>query len=407
MILNENFTKEGFNQAQMLADVFKISDSTMCLDIEPENLIIYSIDRIRKEGFYIMEIDSKNMFTDILFPIKGGKPLYSQESEEYFFYYFDTMKKDGFTEELIMEIKNVGYYMKYNDLTIVPSEYLMTTLCRQIGCSKLPDMPDPIRELFIAHLLRDADNFKMIIRQEGGIAKALACFSDGYNYIPQKQVIEDLLKVVEDEEYLTVSVNYYKITQFKTQIRFEFPEMSKLIALGNKKKKVVPSIIFTMSDSGDYSYRLQSYIGINGQGVYVGESISLQHRGSTDIAVLVREYALKGLPILKEAIKDIEYVSSKTDETVDYKDVYIKILEDINFTSAIGVKLYNDLKKDIEDRVCTSKELLFELLDINGRINKLNLDERGKYPPESTMARSEKQLGEIFNSGVAKDVFGW
>lgn len=73
---------------------------------------------------------------------------------------------------------------------------------------------------------------------------------------------------------------------------------------------------------------------------------------------------------------DCQYKSVSDDETCNLGVCYKEILDDIDISSDIGTKLYEFACKQAENRSCTKLELLFEVLDMAGFINKLCLDSK-------------------------------
>ena len=178
--LDCNLSIEGWSKNDLFRATKDVDTHTSCIDIVPQDIIVYSVESICKAGLNVMIADPNYMNVRDLFPLKSNKSIYSEGTGNYFLYKYEDMKKEGLSDTLIEEIKMVGYFLEYKDTYIVPSTTFMATFCRQLGCSKLPDMSDPIREIFIAHLLRDANNFKMIYRHQNGVCKALACFTSSY-----------------------------------------------------------------------------------------------------------------------------------------------------------------------------------------------------------------------------------
>lgn len=400
--LNGSLCIKGWSKNDLFSATKEVDAHTRCVDIVPQDIIVYSVESVCKNGLNIMVADPNFMNVRDLFPIKINKSLYDAESGNYFLYKYEDMKKEGLSDTLIEEIKVVGYFLEYKETYIIPSTTFMATFCRQLGCSKLPDMSDPIREIFIAHLLRDANNFKMIYRVQNGVCKALACFTSSYVNLLQYDVVRELIDSLE-EVFPQVLVNYFKISQNKTTIIFTFPEKAYIVKFDNKKKRICPGVIFTMSQCGDYSFSLQGYIAINGKGVVI-DGLNSSHSGKFKISRLVKDYFEKKYMLVEQAIKRV--IETDDSNSIDFKENFIKCLNAIYFSPAVGQKMYALIKETLVDRKCSSKELIVSLLDVAGLISGL-AERNNKKCPESTVNRAEKQLGNLFTNRVVAEVLKW
>lgn len=173
-----------------------------------------------------------------------------------------------------------------------------------------------------------------------------------------------------------------------------------------KRKKIVPSIVINYSDTGEQALSVTGYISINGRGFYVGDPVSNpKWRDLKSLEGFVRKLFEKTIPVMREAIANIKSVSD--DETCNLGVCYKEILDDIDISSDIGTKLYEFACKQAENRSCTKLELLFEVLDMAGFINKLCLDSKKKEIPDYAVKNCERKIGKIFDSKVCREVFGW
>jgi hypothetical protein len=168
----------------------------------------------------------------------------------------------------------------------------------------------------------------------------------------------------------------------------------------------IKGLIDNYSDTGEQALSVTGYISINGRGFYVGDPVSNpKWRDLKSLEGFVRKLFEKTIPVMREAIANIKSVSD--DETCNLGVCYKEILDDIDISSDIGTKLYEFACKQAENRSCTKLELLFEVLDMAGFINKLCLDSKKKEIPDYAVKNCERKIGKIFDSKVCREVFGW
>lgn len=407
--LNEDFYTEGSNVNTLLQILKEVSETTQCKNIEPSNLTIYSIVDITKTGLNVLIIRPDYMNAEDLFPLVRRYTYFSAENKNYVFISYSKLQGIGLTENLIEEIKEVGYFMKYtmdygsSILFMMPSKTFLATLCKQIGCAKLPSESDPIREIFIGHLLKDAKNFKMIWRTDENINKCFACFSSKYIFEDQLQVVSKFLecmKVQKPNSY----VSWYEISHYETLVRVSYTDKKYTLNGSNKKRTLIPGVIFSFSEVGDASYSLQGYISCNGSGFYVGNPILLDHKNSFLIEELWEKYLVEELKML-QILERIQHVSE--DKEVNIADEFARTLAAISFEKAIGQKMFTMVKNNMTNNDGSLIDLLIALLDIVSNIRYTSVAERDKELPKSTIRRAEKMLEQIFYNKYAKEVFEW
>lgn len=393
-----DFLFEGSNKKEFEKEIKNLSDHTEYLEINPEDLIIHSVESITREGMNILVIKPEFCSAREVFPIKRERTAYSEGKNYYFLSNQQCMKKWGNPEDL----KEAGFFMEYEGNIIIPDGRTFAHLCRQIGVAKLQSEPDPMRELFIAYLLGYADKFKMLVRKEKGVMRCVITFAESHHTFLQDEIFEKILSCLSDDAVVT----YFCISQGVTSLRLALKKQECLVNVNNKRKKISPSIVINYSDAGEQALSVNGYISINGRGFYVGEPVSNPKWSKMeDIEKFVEDLKKNIIPLMSNIITDIKRVSEK--DTCDFNLCYKKIMDDIEISSDIGNKLYEAACNHAEKRIISKRELLFEVLDTAGYINKLCLDSKNKEVPIYAVKNCEKKIGTVFKSRFCREVFGW
>ena len=421
--MEENFEQVGSNERVLLQSLKFLSEKTKIRTIDPTQLTLYSIVHIGKDGMEVMVIQPDYMDVEELFPLYKENTYFSKGNKHFGFFSYERFKKHmGMTDQILEEVKETGYFLRYSrkigdSILLIPSKQFFTSLYRQLGCQKLPDIEDPFLHIFTAYLLRDGEPFKMIYREGELIGKAFTCFSTNYSEKPQYEAaVEFLNEMKPDVEGL---VSYYKITHFVTQIRFSIPEL--YLMLGNKKVEAGVELI--MSDTGDASITIQSVLSVNGRHIRIGEAVNQPHKGDIDLAVLVRKYKAKELEKLKQLVGNLKKIKS---ETVSKKRTVTDLLDIIRFSDVAGNKVAKLYYANLEDAEISLQECVAEVLAIPGSIENFyrqeslkaamqRNDERkkglrsgqyeeevGKDLPESVLIKTESAIGSLFTSEKAR-----
>ena len=386
--LMKNFLKEdwhvvGSNETSLINTIDEVSDRTITRLINPSQLTLYSIVSIVKEGLNVMVIKPDDMDVEILFPIKGGRTYFDKDQKHYgFFSYERFRKKMGMDDELLEEIRENGYFLRYSggigdSILLIPSASFMATLCRQLNCGKLPDITDPFRDIFIAYLLRDADNFKMVYREGELSGKAFACFTSKYTEVKQKNAVKEFLTALK-AKIPNAIVSFFKIDHFITTVKVDFPDLEVTLKCNGKRKVIKSCVTFTMSDVGDASFTLQNCLSINGHNIRVGAPVMQPHKGEISIPALVESYLKKSYLELEKITNQLSQLN--TQNMLPKSDTMIKVLDLIQFKAACGVKTANMYKKSLKDNSCVSSaEIVLELLNIPGNLELFYQNETKKY----------------------------
>lgn len=395
--LNDNFLFEGSNKKEFMRKLQDLSEHSEYITIKPEDLIIHSVESVAKSGMNIMVIKPEFCTARELFPIKRKETAYSN-GKNYYLFSNEKCISMGINPA---EIKEMGYFMEYSGKIILATKKTFAALCRQIGVSKLQSDADPIRELFMAYMLGFAENFKMLVRKEGNIYRCMITFAESHHEYLQDAIFTKIFDCLGNSV-----VTYYCITQNLTSVRIALKDEEILIDVKGKRKRIVPSIVINYSDTGEQALSVNCYVSINGRGFYVGKPISNPKWSDLDaLEGFVKELSNSIIPMMNNIIASIKNVSDN--EICNLAICYKKIMDDLKISEDIGANLYESACEQVENRTCSKLELLFEILDMAGFVNKLCLDSKKKEIPDYAVKNCEKKIGKIFDSKVCREVFGW
>lgn len=426
--LEENYSLIGANERVLEDRLNELSDNTVITSVGYSQIIIYSIVHIARDGLYVLVIRPECMDVESVFPLQSEKSYFSKENGNYIFISYRHLKKGlGLTQELIDEIRDRGYFMRYQDtmgksIYLIPGKLFFASLCRQLDCPKLPDIEDPFLYIFVAYLMNDHDSFKLMYRKGDSVGKAFSCFSEGYVDIKQIDAYKQFVSVIKKK--IEGKISFFRITHFVTTIRYEIPSLS--IMLG--KRKLSSCILFSLSDTGDRSITIESCISVNGRDIRVGRSICQPHKGDIDITRMTKKYLTEGY---KDLCGMIDLLGNIRKEQVVKADMVLELLQICGFKNAAGskvAKLYEERLKEMEGKTVDLSECVVELLSLPGMledfyrkasleavIKRNNERKRGersghyeyeeeKSIPPSVLEKVEQAIGSLFSNKKVRKI---
>ncbi len=395
--LYKDFSVTGYSEEELKKELIKLSDMTYQMVIKPYNLYVYALTKKVKNGYEVIEFVPDEMDYRTLFNSEYIEDHTSVVTYEDFF-------KVGLTKDLVGEIEKLGFFFKYiregeSDFLIVPASTLenyVTTIC---GAGKLYNEIDPINQLYVAFLLRDAMDFNMILRKEGKVAKGFAAFSEKHELKRQDLLFNETADILRRLNS-SILVSYFNIKHLRTKIEFIMPDKKIMIKTKDKKFIITPSFRLTMADTGDIANKLESGLIINGSFVNIGsESINL----SSD---KLEEELTEEIITLSKALDKIAEMS---EDEVSKSENLKRILKKIGYynTSIISkkyMKLYEEYAKDKAD-TCSKVEVLIEILNLPKIIYMEHTKCLNNVPPEYIMERMAKLSGKVFTINFERECF--
>lgn len=338
--------ENGVNKALTI-----ISNSTVYKVINPSGITIFSLTSRRSDdSFDLIKINPDYADEKIILPSNPQQIYFAPSRGNRGTMSVDKLKKWGITDKQISEIRERGYFLQYHEkstvITLIPSKAFLATLCRQIGCGKLEEGIEPLRDIYLASKLRDAEPFMLVYRTNGRIGKAFGCFSTSFSHNPQTIVYDFKAEL---SKISPVAIRGWRINHFVTKIDFMFAEMSQRIG----GLKMVPGVRLTMSDVGDASYSLQNTIYLNGGMVIFNKAVSKRHVGVLNVSEMTAIYESQ---INDECTFVFDRLKEMENHSVDdVKESVLKALKSIGFGPAYGVQNAAKFKKKHVNNLSASK----------------------------------------------------
>lgn len=309
----ENFLDENFeigenriNGVETALNMF--SENTVCQTVDPYDFTIWSLlSRRSDQGMELIKISPACADEKLILPENMNQVYFRKGNGTRGLLPFETLKKWGIRQKQIEEIYERGFFLQYHDsdsvITMIPSKAFLATLCRRVGCGKLNEGIDPLRDIYLASRMRNADPFKLVYRKNGVIAKAFGCFSQGFVSNPQTVALDFAEELSKTSP---VTIRAWNITHFLTKIDYMFT----MNAVVFKRVKITPGIRFILSDVGDASYTMKNVLYINGGMVYLSKGVSRSHQGILDAPGLTQSY-------IDQAYGELKSISDKLDAMGD------------------------------------------------------------------------------------------
>ncbi len=390
--LLNNFTKKGISESAMMNDLKIISDMTEIKVIQPYYLYIYTILHTTKEGLKIFEVIPDLVSIPEIFNKEYFEEHTSIITKQDFF-------KIGLNEQLVEEILDVGYFIKYcvpneKPMLILPSENLLNALSSACGAGKLLKQIDPMNLLYLGYLLSETESFSILLRKEGKIAKAFTAFSEKHIIERQDERIDAALKKIREHEYY--QINKYQIDHQFTTVEVIMPNMKMLKRGIDKNYLVTPSFNIILNDAGDSASVLKASLTINGHQSIIGEPIPLCDDEFPEM--LSEEFKLFD--------KILEKLSNVSEDTADKKESVRRIMKKLGFShiSKKYLKLYENYMNTFSD-TAPKIEILFEILCIPAQISFMHMQEYKKLPPDYVMKKIAKLSGRVFTLDIDRECF--
>lgn len=386
--LFNDFEVTGTSEEKMFQELKNISDITEMITIEPYRLSVVSLKNTIKGGYKTIEFRPDEMYIDTLCSNDFWKEFTNEVS-------FEDFHRSGIDNNLISEISETSYFLKYDDKVIVPAPSLQNMLTHQLGAGKLYKEADPMNQLYLAYLLRESEPFSMIIRQVNNVAKGFAVFSENHTLIRQDERVREAINTIREQHRYT-EISHFSIRHLKTEIELILPDL-KVARKSNEKKYVIaPTFIISLADTGDYSYTIQPALSINGRAIRIGEAILFD---KDNIKELISEELVNFNKIMSELEEGKAFV--KKVENIR------RIMTKLGYNK-LGNKyldLYNEYLKGFENEKCNKVEVMIEILTIPQNIVYLHTKTYNALPPEYVIEKMSRLSGNIFGLDFDRECF--
>ncbi|MBQ9232864.1 MAG: hypothetical protein IJ167_02350 [Lachnospiraceae bacterium] len=379
--LADNFYLEGSNKIDLLKDIDVFSENTFVKPIDPYDLTICSVLKVKRDGIEVLEISPEN--ADISNIIN-----YSQEMTHFI---PNKFLLSIMSEDILWDVTEMGFFFKYEGNFVIPCKGMPNVLSKACKCGKVSNEPNPARDIYLASLLSDADMFSLLCRTNGTVTKVIDIVSESHEYKSQKSQILRSMDVIE--KITDASVTFYNLSHKKSVIKLELPKL-RVIKKGRKIQAFKPSLMVILSDDTDTKSCIQGCIGLNGRLCKIGNPVSLALNDKqmfSKLSVIVKE-----LEIISEKISCLD-----SEEMKDRRESLLKLANDTNIPS-VGQKLFNIYEqyiRSIEEPLSEADELA-EIMSFPSKIQYI-AGLSGKKVPQYIIDKSEKLVGEMLTHIVA------
>ena len=171
----------------------EVGKHTVYKVVHPEHIEIYSIVRPRnkekgkeEDFFEIIKLIPDYMDMRFFMPNNMDQFYFKSEMKTKGIVSCEKFRKAQITDKQINEIEDVGFFMqlidpkKHSAFILIPSKNFFTPFCRKLGIGKVNYGIDPIRDIYLASRLKDANPFVIVYRTNdpATYGKAFTCFSE-------------------------------------------------------------------------------------------------------------------------------------------------------------------------------------------------------------------------------------
>lgn len=290
-----------------------------------------------------------------------------------------------------------GFFMqlidpkKHSAFILIPSKNFFTPFCRKLGIGKVNYGIDPIRDIYLASRLKDANPFVIVYRTNdpATYGKAFTCFSEKTVKIEQSCIFDykDALAKIEPN-----IIRSWQYTHTRTDIDFSYPARSINL---KQKCKITLGTRLSFSDIGECAFRLQNCIFTNGGTILLPQEASRKKSNKLSPEGIVKDYNSQCYMKFDKIMEQLK--SYETIPVTDMQQSVWNILEKLKFSSAFGFSNTRDLQKNY----LSTFEKEGDALDVVIKILKIPGVLQRNYPG-TTHDRVNECIGKIFNLKMEK-----
>lgn len=250
---------------------------------------------------------------------------------------------------------------------------------------------DPIRDIYLASRLKDANPFVIVYRTNdpATYGKAFTCFSEKTVKIEQSCIFDykDALAKIEPN-----IIRSWQYTHTRTDIDFSYPARSINL---KQKCKITLGTRLSFSDIGECAFRLQNCIFTNGGTILLPQEASRKKSNKLSPEGIVKDYNSQCYMKFDKIMEQLK--SYETIPVTDMQQSVWNILEKLKFSSAFGFSNTRDLQKNY----LSTFEKEGDALDVVIKILKIPGVLQRNYPG-TTHDRVNECIGKIFNLKMEK-----
>ncbi len=376
--LSSSFNLKGNNRKELLNDLQVFAKGTFTRAIEPYDLVLYSIVSVKNDGFIVIELNPDEMDIHSIAPRNNESIL----KNGYNFVPFKDFIRLGIDMDLIEDIRNEGFFLKYRGKVILPAEGCANLISKACKFGRVPTEPSPVRDMYLAYLLGEADPFKIMLRSNGHISKLIDIVSEKHKHIDQSNMTLKALDLISDE-CPEAQVTFYSLDHKKSVVKLEFTDL-KVSKKSKRRYVFTPATIITISDDTDTKSSVQGCIGMEGRFIKLDNSISL--------CLPEKEIRARLRRMSEEMIAICDHIASLDADTLrDRRESIIELANAADLPS-VGQKvfrMYEDYINAIDD--ISEADVFAELMSFPSRLSYI----AGKEVPQYVTDKAERLVGQM------------
>lgn len=382
-----NKVLKGGNEKHLVVDLAKVSDATVADVIDPYDITVCSIVSVLKQGIKVIRYEPASTDAKLLFSLDSN---YNYFKDSYRMITYQEMEAKGLDQEAIDQVLKMGYLLFLNteqeEKMIIPIPELLNTVAKICKVGKLPKDSNPIRELYLAYILSEADPFRLVYRNNGTYCTGITCLGEKTKWRNQSSYATEILQTIH-EKFAYSAVSWYEISDTLTRFKVDLTELT-FKKTGAKKYLFSPGFLITISDTGDYMNSIQTVVGINGRIAKVGVPLPLENISEENIEMATVE--------MKRIISFLDSVESENE--VKKSDAVLELAKKINLQS-VGQKIfqqYSDWLSTENEEECSNIDVVAELMSFPSKIDMIC----GKNTPQYITEKSERLIGDMLKTMV-------
>lgn len=355
MKLNDNYTVSGEDLQEAVAALNDFKKNTKTESIPMEKITFMDFAEVKGQKRLV--------------PL-NPKRVYRQNLKSYSVKSIDYNRKElldnGWDEDIVKEAEDNGMFIKVGKKLYPVSKLAYTSMANRAGITGPAVAKKSLcKSMLIAENFNSDTQVTLVKRANEDKEKVFAIMSGDYGYIRQDIISDIIQKCLIDLYGLGVpTCSNWEITQSFSRVYLDFPAKKKefdhaYATSKSAKDEFIPGIMLETSDVGDCSFRIVSYLKINGNMIFTKDRYEKVHLGKINTGKIItytQENILPNLtiyPDLFEKLSDIDLFNPFYPSKEHTIDVFDDLMKHCGLDKALGKKrmkkademLFAELKK--------------------------------------------------------------
>lgn len=347
--LSDDFLVQGNDLKSLQEALSFVKEHTICEKVAPYNMVLFSLLSSKKRndtGINLITIVPEEADSSLLLPETEKEIHFSIQNKNKGSIRFETLEKWGIQKKDLQQIYCMGFFFQFTNeegkqITMIPSEMFAKTFYKRLGCGKLQEGINPLRDIYIANRMKYSEEVTLIYRTQEGLAKGFAAFSPTFGSTSEN-IVEDFCSSMKNAE-----VNNWQITHKQGIVDLVCPPS----CLGHVEGQFL--MRFQWSDLGDACYSIQAGLFVNGSIILFPYKVERRHTNNFELKTLMEKFQQEQFKMFYESLAFPALYSSN-------KTVYnpLKSIEKFlsRIQSIVGKKVYKKLQDEILPELCTESK---------------------------------------------------